>query len=82
MYQALMPMWLIAQASIYQTKSDETLVSSWIDLIALAKSGATLRMVTLGKSLAPFRKGIVLVVTICSISDSASEAMALPERTA
>src|ERR1051325_11946625 len=61
------------------TQSEETEVSSWIDLIAFARSGAILSTFILSSSHASSRSGIVLVTIIFSISDSRSSSTALPE---
>src|ERR1041384_8765378 len=63
------------------TKSEETLVSSWIDLIAFAKRGAILRTVMFFSSAALEFSGIVFVTTICSMSELPRCIAARPERT-
>src|SRR5215210_4818495 len=63
------------------TKSEETLVSSWIDFIAFASSGAMLSTLILFNSQARSRKGIVFVTTICSMSLCSSASQAPPEST-
>src|SRR5215510_6955054 len=67
--------------ALRQTKSEETEVSSWIDLIAFARSGAILSTFILSSSHAWSRNGIVFVMTIFSISDSRNNWTALPENT-
>src|SRR3954465_9530548 len=67
--------------ALRQTKSEETLVSSWIDLIAFARSGAILSTLMLSNSHPPSWSGMVLVTTICSISDSANFSQARPDST-
>src|SRR3954465_15026939 len=67
--------------ALRQTKSEETLVSSWIDLIAFARSGAILSTRIFSNSHVPSWSGIVLVTTISSMSEAASFSQARPDRT-
>src|SRR5204863_3614088 len=63
------------------TKSEETLVSSWMDLIAFARSGAMLKTSIFFRRHASSRSGIVLVVTMRSIPESVINSHALPDST-
>src|SRR5206468_5291478 len=74
---------LLFKPSVFalHTKSEETLVSSWIDLIAFARSGAILSTFILSNSHALARSGIVLVTIICSISEASNCSIALPDNT-
>src|SRR6185369_2505845 len=67
--------------ALRQTKSEETEVSSWIDLIAFARSGAILSTFIFSSAEASSLSGIVFVTIIFSISDSPSIPTALPENT-
>ena len=63
------------------TKSEETLVSSWIDLIAFAKRGAILKTLMFFNSAAFEFSGIVFVTTICSMHELAKCMAARPDKT-
>jgi hypothetical protein len=62
---------LLFKPSVFalHTKSEETEVSSWIDLIAFARSGAILSTSIFSSSHALSRSGIVFVTIIFSMSD-------------
>src|SRR5207244_11134848 len=72
---------LFSNSNSPYTKSEETLVASWIDLISVAKRGAILKTLMFLSSAALEFSGTVFVTTICSIPEFARCCAARPDST-